>query len=261
MKTLLLKLSGKALDDVFENDLLIGIIKKLSSSFDSLVLVHGGGRKISEWCKIFGYEAKYWNGQRITDGDIMEVVAAVQAGLLNGKIVSRLQANQISAIGLTGVDNGLFSARHINEILGFVGVPVLAGNKDWLYSIIKRGIIPVFSSICRDKEGNLMNVNADIFAKELAITIQADTVLFLSDIEGVRMNGSLQTLLSEADINEGFVNEQITNGMIPKLQSCLDLLRAGIGKVWIGNDLSNFNDSLETNLKGTWIVKSEAIAI
>lgn len=106
-----------------------------------------------------------------------------------------------------------------------------------------------------------MNVNADIFAKELAITIQADTVLFLSDIEGVRMNGSLQTLLSEADINEGFVNEQITDGMIPKLQSCLDLLRAGIGKVWIGNDLSNFNDSLETNLKGTWIVKSEAIAI
>lgn len=261
MKTLLLKLSGKALDDVFENDFLIGIIKKLSNSFDSLVLVHGGGRKISEWCKIFGYGEKYWNGQRITDGDIMEVVAAVQAGLLNGKIVSRLQVNQINAIGLTGVDNGLFSARYINEKLGFVGVPVLTGNKDWLYSIIKKGIIPVFSSICRDKEGNLMNVNADIFAKELAITIQADTVLFLSDIEGVRMNGSLQTLLSEADINEGFVTDQITDGMIPKLQSCLDLLRAGIEKVWIGNDLSNFNDSLETNLKGTWIVKSEAVAI
>ena len=106
-----------------------------------------------------------------------------------------------------------------------------------------------------------MNVNSDLFTKELAIAIQADTVIYLSDIEGVKINGFIQSHLTGTDIKTGFDNKQITDGMIPKLESCLDLLKAGINKVWIGNDLSAFNDSLETKLKGTWIVNSEAVEI
>jgi len=273
MKTVLLKLSGKALDNLFVNDSWIKIIKDLKDFFDALVIVHGAGVKISEWCQAMGYESKFFNGQRVTDEGTMEIVAAVQAGLLNGKLVSRLQTNQINAIGLTGIDNGLFTAEYFNENLGYVGVPVLNGNKDWLNSIMESGIVPVFSSICRDKEGNLMNINADIFAKKLAIAIEADTVLFLSDIDGVMLNGSLQTVINEADINEGMLKEQITDGMIPKVQSCIDLIRNGIHKVWIGNDLSNQNFShlwqaeftkvlfSENNMKGTWIVESKAVAV
>jgi acetylglutamate kinase len=123
-------------------------------------------------------------------------------------------------------------------------------------------VIPVFSSISRDKDGNLMNINADIFAKELAISIKADTVLFLSDISGVKLDGSVKAILNEADITEGISKEHITDGMIPKLLSCVDLIQNGIDKVWIGNDLSNHNfKNLQTeNLKGTWIVKSKTIA-
>lgn len=263
MKILLLKLSGKVLDDLFVNDFQIGIIKELKNSYDALVIVHGGGNRISQWSERMGYESKFLDGHRITDSDMMEVVAAVQAGLLNGKLVGRLQTNQINAIGLTGIDNGLFIAEYLNQNLGYAGVPVLSGDIGWLYSIIKNDIVPVFSSICRDKEGNLMNINADIFAKELAIAIQADTVLFLSDIEGIRINGSQKDLINEIDINEGIANGQITDGMIPKFLSCLDLLKYGINKVWIGSDLSNHNytDLINNNLKGTWIVKSEAVAI
>jgi acetylglutamate kinase len=280
MKTVLLKLSGKALDNLFINDSLIKIIKDLKDSFDALVIVHGAGTKISEWCRTMGNESKFHKGQRVTDEDTMEVVAAVQAGLLNAKIVSKFQTDQINSIGLTGIDNGLFTAEYLNENLGYVGVPVLTGNKDWLHSVMENGIVPVFSSVCRDTEGNLMNINADIFAKELAIAIEADTVLFLSDISGIKLNGSLQTVVSEADINEGIIKGQITEGMIPKLQSCLNLIRNGINKVWIGSDLTNLpirkagqnfsylwqdgfiKDKLpENNLKGTWVVESKAVAV
>ncbi|MDP3830123.1 MAG: hypothetical protein Q8Q47_02560, partial [Ignavibacteriaceae bacterium] len=123
-------------------------------------------------------------------------------------------------------------------------------------------IIPVFSSICKDKDGNLMNVNADIFAKELAIAVEADTVLFLSDISGVKLNGSVQTEINDADINEGILSGQITDGMIPKLKSCLNLIHNGTRKVWIGDDLpgGNFEEPFsENNLKGTWIVESKTI--
>ena len=265
MKTVLLKLSGKALDNLFVNDSLIKIIKDLKDSFDDLVIVHGAGTKISEWCRtIMGKESKFYNGQRVTDESTMEVVVAVQAGLLNAKFVSRLQTHQINSIGLTGVDNGLFTAEHFNENLGYVGVPVLTGNKDWLHSIMENRIVPVFSSVCRDRKGNLMNINADIFSKELAIAIEADTVLFLSDINGIKLNGSLQTEINELDIEEGILKGEITDGMIPKLQSCLELIQNGIHKVWIGSDLSNQNFKglfSENNMKGTWIVKSKAVAV
>jgi acetylglutamate kinase len=273
MKTVLLKLSGKALDNLFVNNHWIKIIKDLKSHYDSLVIVHGAGTKISEWCWAFGYEPRFYNGQRVTDMETMEIVAAVQAGLLNVKFVSRLQTNKINALGLSGIDNGLFTAEYFNEHLGYVGYPVLTGNTDWLCEVMKKGIVPVFSSVCMDKEGNLMNINADIFTKELALILKADTVLFLSDINGVKLNGTLQTVINEKDIDEGIQRGQITDGMIPKLQSCMDLIKNGIHKVWIGNDLSNqnfkefllFMDNKEThsenNLKGTWIVESKAIAV
>jgi len=259
MKILVLKLSGKVMDDLFINDFQIEIIRELKISYDAIVIVHGGGNIISQWSEKLGIQSKFWNGHRITDINTMEVVVAVQAGLLNGKLVSRLQTNQINSIGLTGIDNGLFKAEYLNEELGFVGNPVFTGNKDWLISILKDGIVPVFSSVCRDNKGNLMNVNADLFTQELAIAIQADTVIYLSDIEGVKLNGFIQNLLTETDIKTGFEKKQVTDGMIPKLESCLELLKTGINKVWIGNDLSAFNDSLENKLKGTWIVNSEAV--
>jgi acetylglutamate kinase len=261
MKILLLKLSGKVMDDLFVNDFQIEIIKELKNSYDAVIIVHGGGIRITQWSEKLGIKTKFWNGHRITDSSTMEVVVAVQAGLINGKLVSRLQTNHINSIGLTGIDNGLFSAEYLNEELGFVGIPVFTGKKDWLISILKDGIVPVFSSVCQDNKGNLMNVNSDLFTKELAIAIQADTVIYLSDIEGVKINGFIQSHLTGTDIKTGFDNKQITDGMIPKLESCLDLLKAGINKVWIGNDLSAFNDSLETKLKGTWIVNSEAVEI
>jgi acetylglutamate kinase len=269
MKTVLLKLSGKVLENFFADNLWIRLIVDLKSTFDEVVVVHGAGVKISEWSSKMGLKPRFFNGLRITDEITMEVVAAVQSGLLNSKLVSKLQANGINAVGLTGIDYNLFIAEKVNDQLGLVGNPVFTGEKD-LFKTISSRVIPVFSSICRDPKGNLMNINADTFAKELSIAMNADVVFFLSDIKGVKLNNIVKNRVTESDISEGILNGQITDGMIPKLQNCLDLLNNGIKKVWIGNDLTSQNIK-EANLgwgemndnkyKGTWIVQSGIIAV
>ena len=264
MKTAVIKFSGKALDDFFTNSKWIELIRNLKKTYEGIVLVHGAGNKISEWSYALGIEPRFIEGQRVTDKYTMEVVAAVQSGLLNAKIVSHLQINNFDAVGLSGIDRGLFTAEYVNEKLGFVGSPKISGNSDWIYSLLNEGVIPVFSSLCRDHDGNLMNVNADIFTHALAKVISADTVFFLSDVNGVKLNGVTQSYILDSEINEGIQNGHITGGMIPKLKSCKKLLEDGISKVWIGSELFdiNFNDFHNSiNLKGTWIVESKAIAV
>lgn len=257
-KIVLLKISGKAIEDLMLKDTWIKTIRNLKNIFDAVVIVHGAGNLISEWCKAMGYEPEFYEGQRITDKKTMEVVAAVQSGLLNAKIVNRLQTNKVNAIGLTGIDNGLFIAEYFDENLGYVGNPVLTGNMKLLHSIMGAGIVPVFSSICRDKEGNLMNVNADIFTKALAIAMEADTVLFLSDIDGVKSGGAVQMTVDSEDIYNGILKGEITDGMIPKLKSCTEMIEKGIKRVWIGRELNNFSD---INITGTLIVESKTVTV
>jgi acetylglutamate kinase len=188
----------------------------------------------------------------------MEVVAAVQAGVLNAKIVSRLVTNNLNAVGLTGIDRGSFEAENVNEELGFVGVPRVVGSVDWINEMIKNNIVPVFSSICRDNKGNLMNVNADIFTETLAAAINAECVFFVSDIQGVKLGGDYKNCINETEIINGIQNGEITDGMIPKLQSCIELLSKGIAKIWIGSkNLEDvFNDNCKQSQNGTWIILS-----
>lgn len=264
MKIAIIKFSGKTLDDFVKNQEWIFLLQKLKQNFDGLVLVHGGGNKITEWSYAFGIEPKFVNGQRVTDKTTMEIVAAVQSGLLNTKIVSHLLSNGFNAIGLSGVDRGLFIADYLDENLGYIGIPKFLSKPDWLFSLISEDVIPVFSSICRDENGNLMNVNADVFTQTLALTVKADSVFFLSDVEGVKLNGTTQNFIVSADIAAGLENGEIKDGMIPKLQSCKKLLENGINKIWIGNELFNvdFNNiNHKTKLKGTWIVESSAAAV
>jgi acetylglutamate kinase len=262
MKILILKLSGKAIDQFYNDSKWIDAVIKIKSLFDGLVIVHGAGKKITEWSESFGIKASFVNGHRVTDNETMEVVAAVQAGLLNSKIISSLQSNNIEAMGLSGIDRGLFVAKYLNEDLGFVGYPEQNGKADWLFTLIKQNVIPVFSSVCRDAEGNLMNVNADLFAKALALTLKADSVVFLSDVDGVKLNGNFKSFITDLEIMEGIKSGEINNGMIPKLESCIELLNNGINKIWIGKDFLELdlnNLLLENNTKGSWIVHSQTV--
>ncbi len=238
MKIVILKLSGKSLNNFINEQKWIDVIHSLKNEYDGLIIIHGGGNKISEWANLIGCEVKFKNGQRITDKKMMEVVTAVQSGLLNTQIVSFLQSNNFDSIGLSGIDRNLFIAEIIDEELGFVGYPQDNGKTNWIYDLLNQNIIPVFSSVCRDKSGNLINVNADVFTESLASALNVDTVLFLSDVEGVKLNNHIKNLIDENEIQLGINSGEIKDGMIPKLQSCLSLIEKGIKKVWIGSDIS-----------------------
>jgi len=255
MKTIILKLSGKALSSFMQDDKWSGILKELYRHYNGIIIVHGAGTTISDWSNKMDCDVKFVNGQRVTTAEIMDIVAAVQAGLLNQKIISYLHAKGLEAIGLSGVDRNLFVADYLNKDLGFVGYPKLHGNTDWVKNLLKEKVIPVFSSVCRDHEGNLMNVNADVFCEVLAASVQADTVLFLSDVAGVTLNGEVKSSLDKQEINFGIEKGEITGGMIPKMQSCLELLQKGINKIWIGDEveLQPQSKSFNSKMKGTWI--------
>lgn len=264
MKIIIIKLSGKVLNSFSADSKWIDIIKEIKEEYDGLVLVHGGGNKITEWSSALKVDSKFVHGHRVTDEKTIEIVAAVQSGLLNSKIIASLQAKGISASGITGIDQGLFIADYLDKDIGFVGNPKLNGNTGWLFTLIEQNIIPVFSSLCSDKDGNLMNVNADLFTKELALAINADTVLFLSDVEAVKLNGRTKNYLTYNEIIEGIKQNEITEGMIPKLKSCLELIDGGVNKVWIGNDLTSFNFTNKpgkSDGKGSWITNRLPVAV
>ncbi len=257
MKIAVIKISGKSVTEFLNDDKWINNIKKIQEVFDGAIIVHGAGVNITQWLNALGHKSKFIDGQRVTCDKTMEVVAAVQAGLLNSQIVSRLNANGIKATGLSGIDRGSFVAENINEDLGHVGIPVKVSSTDWILDLASENIVPVISSICRDKDGNLMNVNADLFTEALSTSINAECVFFISDVDGVKLNGNIQNVINESDILQGIDNGQISDGMIPKLNSSISLLKKGIKKVWIGsNKLEElFNDTASKNSEGTWVVQ------
>ncbi len=260
MKIALLKLSGKALEKFSTDGTWAGRINDLRKTYSGVIIVHGAGTTISDWSEKLECKVDFVNGQRVTTEAIMDVVAAVQAGLLNHKLIAYLETNGIESLGLSGIDRGLFIADYLNPELGFVGYPRAAGSPEWVYKLLQDGVVPVFSSVCRDADGNLMNVNADVFAERLAELLKAETVLFLSDVTGVKINGEVQTKMNEEIINSGITNGDITGGMIPKLESCIKLLNSGVNKIWIGSESAFSGDISDSynNLFGTWIVNERA---
>jgi acetylglutamate kinase len=255
MKISLVKISGKTISEFLETDKWIKTIKSLKKEYDGVVLVHGGGKSISEWSEKLGLENKFVNGQRVTTVEQMEVVAAVQAGVLNAQLTAKLNVSGLNAMGLSGIDRGTFKAEYFNKDLGFVGKPELTGSPNWIKSLIKSNVIPVFSSVCMDKNGNLMNVNADVFAGTLAAAINAEIVFFVSDVDGVKIGGTVKSTMTDEEIISGIANGDITDGMIPKLQSCMELMNKGINKIWIGSQIENQFDYENGNTgNGTLII-------
>lgn len=257
MKIALLKLSGKTLKDLLTTDKWINSIKHIHSEFDGLIIVHGAGKDISEWSNKLGLKSEFVNGHRKTTKEQMNVVAAVQAGILNAKVVAKLNASGFESSGFTGIDRGTFTAEYLDKDLGYVGKPVQTGSIDWIIELINKKVIPVFSSVSADENGNLMNVNADLFAETMALSLNIDTVFFASDVDGVIINGEIKESLSEKEILNGIEIGEITEGMVPKLTSCIELLKKGIHKIWIGSKITYEFSNLHDSKNGTWIITKD----
>lgn len=211
---------------------------------DSLkILVHGGGRKATEVADFMGLHPKMVGGRRITDEANLEVVTMVYAGLINKKIVSKLQAENCNALGLSGADANVIQAhkRIVRDIdYGFAG-DIDAINTEMISLFLEGGITPVFSAITHDKKGQLLNTNADTIAAELAKALSN-----LYEIELIycfEKSGVLQDVNDDSSVIEAINsslyaelknNGTINEGMLPKLENCFDSINGGVDKVILG---------------------------
>jgi acetylglutamate kinase len=201
-----------------------------------VVLCHGGGPQISEMMKRFGKEPKFINGQRVTDKETLEITSMVLLGVINRTIVSLLNAHGRRAVGLSGVDGGMFTVEQKNPELGYVG-KVTQVCTEPIMSVLESGFLPVIASLGIDTSGEVYNVNADIAAGELAVALKAEKLVTLTNVEGLyRTFGDEDSLISEIDsssLKDLLEKEVLSAGMIPKAESIVNALERGVEKAHI----------------------------
>lgn len=203
-----------------------------------VILVHGGGPEISAMLKKLSIESHFENGLRVTDDDTMEVVQMVLAGKVNKSLAADLSALGGKAVGLCGIDGGLIKVHKKDEKLGNVGEIDEIDTKI-LDDLLDGGFIPVISSIGIDDEGNAYNINADTAAAKIAAALHAESMVVMSNINGVLKDkndeNSLISQMSLADAEELKKSGIIAGGMIPKVDCCTNAVKEGVKKVFIIN--------------------------
>ena len=232
-KVIVVKYGGAAMDRAGLAASFAEDIALLQSAGITPVVVHGGGPQVTQMSARLGIETTFVDGLRVTDADTLDVATMVLAGKLNKEVVGSLASGGVSAVGLSGIDGGLLLARRqVAPDLGFVG-EVVHVNADVLRTLAERRFVPVVASIAVDDTGQAYNVNADVVAAELAIELGAEKLVFINDVPG--LIGPTGDLLSELSaqqcldlLAQGGVVE---GGMIPKLESSVDALRAGVKRV------------------------------
>lgn len=222
-KTLVIKLGGSTLEH--QRGVLQDIIW-LHALGAHPVLVHGGGPYINEWLTKLNLPTRFENGLRVTDAQTLEIVRMVLLGQVNQGLV--LMASQMGgkAIGLSGTDGNMVHAHIANEHLGFVG-EIDAVDPTSVRILINEGYIPIIAPLGEGPKGSCLNINADLVAAYLAGALNAEKLIFLSNVVGIcRSDGSLISELSEAGAKKLIEEGVISGGMIPKVTACLDALAA-----------------------------------
>ncbi len=199
------------------------------------VVVHGGGPQIGEMLKKLGKETEFRDGLRVTDAETLDVARMVLVGKVGRDIVGAINmltpANgEAYAVGMSGEDGGLIRATPRDAKLGFVG-DIAAVNPGVIERLLAEDIIPVVSSIGSDAEGQAYNINADTVAGALAGALDAEKVVYLTDVAGlltdVKDPASIVTATTVSEVEAWMADGTIAGGMVPKVQSCIDALAAG----------------------------------
>lgn len=188
-----------------------------------IVLVHGGGKRMTEWLERLGIQSRFVNGLRVTDPAALEVAAAVLRGVVNSELVTTLRDLGCDAVGLSGVDGGLLIGRRIPEV-GLVAT-VIGVRRDLIDSLLVSGQVAVVAPLARDEEGIVCNVNADDAASGLAAGLGARQLVLMTDVDGVRdTTGRKLDSLTVAEAEALIADGTISGGMVPKVKAALAAL-------------------------------------
>jgi acetylglutamate kinase len=200
-----------------------------------LVLVHGGGKEVTELQRALGAEPEWRDGLRVTTPEALRAVSMVLSGLVNKRLVSLFVGVGTRAVGLSGEDAGMFRAvPKQGGKLGHTG-EIREVDVSLLETLLGNGILPVVSPVSRGPDGGALNVNADDAATALAVAIGAERLLFVSNIPGVLAEQTTLPEVSTAGVEELIANGTASGGMAPKLRAAAHAARSGVREVRIGN--------------------------
>lgn len=237
-KTIVVKYGGSAMIDENLKKEVIRDVALLKVVGFKPVIVHGGGKEISKWVKAAGMEPKFVNGLRVTDEATMEIAEMV-LNKVNKSLVQAMESLGVKAIGISGKDGSMLRVDKKlsnGKDIGFVG-EIREVDTDVLYTLLEDDFVPVVCPIGLDDEYLSYNINADDAACSIARALQAEKLVFLSDIEGVYKDPldptTLISSLTAAEAKELLKSGMIGGGMLPKLQNCIDAIEHGVSKVHI----------------------------
>ncbi|WP_114389375.1 acetylglutamate kinase [Notoacmeibacter marinus] len=247
-KTVVVKYGGHAMGDEQLGQAFARDVALLKQSGINPVVVHGGGPQIARMLKTMGIESRFEGGLRVTDKRTVEIVEMVLAGSINKDIVRMINAEGEWAIGLCGKDGNMVFAEKAKKTvrdpdsniervldLGFVGEPVEV-DRTLLDLLAQSEMIPVIAPVAPGRDGHTYNINADTFAGAIAGSLEAERLLFLTDVPGVLdANGKLIEELTVAECRDLIARGVVTGGMIPKIETCIHAIERGVQGVVIVN--------------------------
>jgi len=240
-RTVVIKYGGAAMEKPGLRDLFCRDIALVRTLGVQPVVVHGGGPQIDRMMKRLGKSPHFIGGLRITDDETMDIVEMVLAGSINKEIVGAIAAHGGRAVGLCGGDAGLIQASRRTHVLpdgreidlGRVG-DVKSVNPDPLRLLQDNGFVPVLAPLGAGPHSELLNINADLVAGEVAAALHAVKMIFLSDVPAIRgRDGRPLRRVTVAELNVLTQEGIIEGGMLPKVEACARALKGGVGQVYI----------------------------
>jgi len=200
------------------------------------VVVHGGGPQIGSLMARLGKVPEFRDGMRVTDAETLEIARMVLVGKVNREIVSAINVHGALAVGLSGEDANLITAVARPGQLGFVG-DVEVVDPSLIERLLAQGLIPVVATIAADAAGQAYNINADAVAGAVAAALQAEKLVFLTDVSGVRADpddpATMLRTVSVAELEAMVASGAATSGMVPKVEACTRAVRAGVARAHI----------------------------
>ena len=250
-----IKIGGSTLGN---HDTTLLDLVELQKKGEKFVVIHGGGKTISEWMEKQGIRPKFVNGLRVTDSQSLDIVVAVLTGVINKSIVASINSLGGRAIGISGADGNMVSAEIADPELGYVG-KIKSVDTAPIEAILEAGYIPVIAPVGihsdSDDHSKLLNINADTVAGYVSSSINADRMVFLTDVEGVLDSSKrLISRMTKRQADSLVASHVIDGGMIPKMEACIEALLGGaISQIVDGRAPGALKDVVSGHKLGTRI--------
>jgi acetylglutamate kinase len=235
-KTVVIKYGGHAMSDPALSDLFAADVVLMRLVGMNPVVVHGGGPQISDLMRRLGKEPEFVDGRRVTDAETVDIVRMTLVGKVNREIVASVNRHGSYAVGLSGEDAALIRVDQRDPLLGFVG-DVREINPTIVERMLREELIPVIATVGVDDNGQAYNVNADTVAGAMAEALDAEKLVYLTDVAGVYGDwpdeSSLISRIDVAGMEQLIADGKVSEGMIPKLESCVSALKRGVRRAHI----------------------------